>query len=239
MKLIILCLFIAAIAFSGCSAYKSAQTPDDIYYSTGKSASAAASTTNNNSEYYSTAASDQYVRMRVSDPARWSYFDDYSAYGSSPVGYGGGFYDMGSYGYGFGSPWLTFGYWSPFTYWNSYYAWNSFYNPYYGNIVVVNPKLPSYSTYAHLRPFSAASYANGNYNGGSGTRISAFSPYTQPSRSTGTSSSSYRRFSNGSNYNNNYYHPSSQPVRSFSPSSFNGGSSGGGGMRGGGGVGRH
>src|ERR1700755_1875859 len=91
---------------SSCSSSRNtAQTTDDIYYSPAGTKTASR-TASDNGEYYSTTPSDQYVRMRVQDPDRWSYFDDYNAYDSyySPASVGVGF----SSGYGFGYP--RFGY---------------------------------------------------------------------------------------------------------------------------------
>ena len=134
------------LSIFSCSTYKnSSVTPDDVYYSPGTPANQSAKGTN--SDYYSTP-NENYVKMRVQDPDRWSYFDDYSYdyYGGyspyssySPYGYGYGM-SMG-FGTGFYSPWYGgFGYYSPLSYYNSYYAWNNFYNPYYGGVIVVNGK---------------------------------------------------------------------------------------------------
>jgi hypothetical protein len=236
-------LLVTVIAFSSCSVYKNSQTPDDVYYSPGTEKEGYAAASNNNDEYYSTT-NDQYVRMRVKDPDRWSYFDDYNTdyYG----GYGMGYSPYGSFGYssfGYGiSPWIGFGYWSPFSYWNSYYTWNSFYNPYYGGIVIVNPKIPSSNTYTRLRTFNPASYTNSssNYNrnsAGRSTRSSSFSPYnySQTIRSNYNNTNSSNR-----SYRPVYNRPSgdyNQPTRSYTPSFNSGSSGGGGGVRSGGGGG--
>src|SRR5882724_12167975 len=141
MKRIYLPLILAAIAFSSCSVYKNNQTPDDVYYSPGVSRedeNASPSNNNSNNEYYS-SANDQYVHMRVQNPDRWSYFDDYNSdyYGAySPMSYGP--YYGGGIGYGY-TPWIGFSYWGPMSFWNSYYTWNSFFNPYYGGAIIVNP----------------------------------------------------------------------------------------------------
>ena len=49
----------------------------------------AAITQNNNSDYYSTP-NENYVKMRVQNPDKWSYFDDYNYdyYGSGYSPYG-------------------------------------------------------------------------------------------------------------------------------------------------------
>jgi hypothetical protein len=244
MKKFYLLVTAAGLMASGCSVYKNTQTPDDVYYSPGASVSSSSSNASSG-DYYNMAPSDQYVQMKVLDPQRWSYFDDYYTDSFSPMGYSP--YGMGTYGFGFGAPWLTFCYWSPFSYWNSYYAWNSIYNPYFGSVVLISPKTPAYNQYATIRPFSPASYNNNNYLSGSHAPT-AFSPYSQPYHNTPAGSAA-RRFegypgtgSNG-NFGNTYRPTSSQPIRSYTPSSsFGGGSTGGssmgGGMRGGG-FGRH
>src|SRR5882757_9672543 len=170
MKQIYTFLAATLIVLSSCSSSrKAAQTPDDVYYSPGSNKTVAGGadqdeySSRNQGEYYSTAPSDQYVRMKVQDPSRWSYFDDYSAYDSyySPglsAAYG---YGYPSYGYGYG---LGFGFGSgfglgfgdPYMCWNSYFLWNSWYNPYSynpyygGGVIVVGSKSPTSSVYSHL-----------------------------------------------------------------------------------------
>jgi hypothetical protein len=248
--------FLAAviIAFSGCSTYKQTQTPDDVYYSPGAVQPEYASSSNNNNqgEYYS-VANDQYVKMRVQDPQRWSYFDDYNTdyYGGySPVGYnasfGYGYGGMGYGGMGFGiSPWIGFGYWSPISYWNSYYSWNGFYNPYYGGIIVTNPKVQNVG-YSRVSTFNPSSYTNNSYNRGN-TRpgTSAYTPYSysQTIRSNyNNTNSSFRNYNSRQAFSNPNRNNSNQPSRTYSAptrssSSFGGGSSGGGSRSGGGGGG--
>jgi hypothetical protein len=212
MKKFYFILLGAVIFMGGCSTYKSSQTPDDVYYSPG---SHAVATTSNNGEYYTTP-NDQYVRMRVQDPERWSYFDDYNYdyyAGYSAMGYG-----YSPYGYGsFFSPWIGFGYYSPLSYWNSYYSWNNFYNPYYGSVVVVNTKASSAYGYTQLRTFSPASYTNQTLVRGA----SSVNPYSYSQ----TIRRNYNIVSNANYYRPSYGHPESngfsQPARSYTPSSFN------------------
>jgi len=250
----------AGFGMSSCSSSRTAQTTDDIYYSSGSKRPAAAA---DKDEYYSTAPSDNYVRMKASDPARWSTFDDYSAYDSyyAPVGasmgYGWGYPAYAGLGYGMGFG-LGFGYgmgfWNPYSAWNSYYMWNSwynpyFYNPYYGGAVFVVGHSPvSGGTYSNLRPFN--SYAYGNLGRG-GTSTGTSGRFYRPGMST---TSNYNSALNGQGrqVNNSYYRPggnngssyrpfnnNSQPTRSYTPSSsfgsgsrgsFGGGSGGGGGF---------
>src|SRR5450755_4031243 len=91
------------ISLYSCSTYRNTQTPDDVYYSPGVPATQAASAQTNNSDYYSTP-NDNYVRMRVTDPNRGSYFDDYgSVYYEINYGYGYGYGSGVGLSFGFGS----------------------------------------------------------------------------------------------------------------------------------------
>ena len=247
---------------SSCTSSRNAQTADDVYYSSGGSRAAAGASANKG-EYYSTAPSDQYVQMRVQDPARWSYFDDYNAYDSyySPVsmglsyGYGYPSYGFGyGLGYGFGPSYgFGLGFGDPYLCWNSYFMWNSWYNPYFynpyygGGVFVYGHQAVAPAVYSHLRTFNTNSYSNGLVRNSASVSGSAGSRLYRPGM---TSTNSYNAGLNGSgrsvnnsgnsffrsgNGNNNTYRPvyNSQPVRSFSAPS--GGGGGGGFMR----AGRH
>src|SRR5205807_1573392 len=148
----------------------------------------------------------------------------------------------------FGNPYLG---WNNYYMWNSCYN-PYFYNPYYGGgYVVVNPKNPGTSIATnHLRSINGSSYTNG-FAGGSGVRT-ANNRYYRPATGNGTSSyqqggrtgngNQYRtvngngyRPSNNNGYSNQpatrstYYQPStqsSQPTRSYTPSSSGGGGGG-------------
>jgi hypothetical protein len=232
---------IAALLFfslNSCSVYRNNPTPDDVYYSPGTPAGKAAAQ-NNNSDYYSTP-NDNYVKMRVQNPDRWSYFDDYNYdYYGNNYGYGYG----NNYGYGYGSgiglnmgfgmgyysPWYGgFGYYSPLSFYNSYYAWNNFYNPYYGGVIIVNGKNTTTPGYTRMSNFNPSAYQGNYYNSRPRTTIG--------NSNYGRNSQNYYNTNNNSNFNRstdnrpNYSSPS--PMRS-SPSNFSSGG-GGGGSRGGG-----
>ena len=110
---IILYLFLAA-AISSCStAYKSGQTPDDLYYAKGKTV-AEKHTEYVHNDYFN--IDDHRIRMAAYDP-RWRTLDDYYDYNCS--------YSPYSYGYNYG------------------YYYNPFYYPYpvYSpGIKYINPK---------------------------------------------------------------------------------------------------
>jgi hypothetical protein len=242
MKIIPVFLFAAMIALSGCSsAYQSAQTPDDVYYSPGQQY-ASRSQSDNQGEYYNANPNDQYLMMKVHDPARWSAFDDYSYdafyYPYSGVGFGYGGY------YGGFSPWNSFGFWNPYYGLSSYYAWNAFYNPYYYycNGGYVGGKNSTYNTYSGLHPINVAAYRNNAY---SNTNSRYYSSNNNSFNRNGNSFNnntfrrSYFNNQNNNNFNRNNFNNNrsfSQPTRSYSPSSSFG-SGGGGGSRGGGGGG--
>jgi hypothetical protein len=250
MKHLYIPVFAALVLLTGCSVYRTSPTPDDVYYSPGVPAEEQASASGNNSDEYYSQPNENYVRMRVQDPQRWSYFDDYNYdyYGAySPLGYASPYspyYNIGL-GLGFGySPWMMggFGYYSPFSYWNSYYAWNNYYNPYYGGVTIINGKNFNSPAYTRLSAFNPASYQNRSYNNRPNNANRFYNG------NTGVNNSPVRRSANSynnNNYNrnNNYERPSysrpqinnSQPVRS-APSNFGGGSGGGGSRGGGGGV---
>lgn len=232
MKTLYILSFLAVVGLCSCSsAYKTGQTPDDVYYSPSNQRNAASNNNNyDNGEYYNANPNDQYLMMRVQDPNRWSAFDDYDyGYAGSYYPYGLGYgYGPASYGfYGGYSPWLTIGYWNPYySYMSGYYAWNSFYNPYYGGVVVVNPKYGAYNTYTQLHPFNISSYSNTAFNNRNGSNMRTVRFYNPNMSSNRNSPNAMRRFNNQNmNNNSNNFRPAGgfQPSRSFSPSSSGGG----------------
>jgi hypothetical protein len=242
-------VFVALVPLTSCSVYRTSPTPDDVYYSPGVPADETASASGNNSDDYYSAPNENYVRMRVQDPERWSYFDDYNSdyYGGySPLGYASPYsYNVGlSLGFGY-SPWMMggFGYYSPFSYWNSYYAWNNYYNPYYGGITVVNGKNFNTPAYTRLSTFNPASYQSRSSSNRPNNSNRFYNGNVRTNNSSPVRRSPNYNANNTNNRNNNYTRPTysrpqvnnTQPVRS-APANYGGGSSGGGGgSRGGGG----
>src|ERR1700710_2329867 len=93
MKPIFILLAGVMVILSSCSSMnKVRQTPDDVYYSPGASRAAGVGSSDNQDEYYSSAPSDNYVRMKSVDQARWSTFDDYNNYDSYYSPAGGAYY---------------------------------------------------------------------------------------------------------------------------------------------------
>ncbi len=149
MKSSILLLALSAAAFTSCTtAYKTGQTPDDVYYSPSPPREEYVQTEKEedrkyqySDEYYD----DRYLRMKVSNRYRWNNLNDWYYY--ERYGFGQNYY-YGSYN-------------------NPYNSWNYFYNPYcccYGNNSYSNPKTIAYKPVVRPRSFNLAGYNNTNYN---------------------------------------------------------------------------
>lgn len=230
MRSYILLIAMAAVFLGGCStAYKTSQTPDDVYYSPTRPQDEYVVVEKQQTEdrYYSGSQdyyTDRYLRMRLSDPYRWSMLDDY--------------YFNNAYVY---NRFAAYGSWySP---WNSYWAWNSYYNPYYiSPIYIKNPvrfrEVPSRAvafnprSYLNMNPANVSGKPSRNVRGGN-SNMSYYSPGNSNGGSTrynnSNSSRSYSNSNSNSNSNNNSYsRPSnSTPTRSYTPSSSSSSSSSG------------
>ena len=221
MKSAIVFSSIVAIALSSCSSvYRTAQTPDDIYYSPGREATDSyvqMDRPNERAGRYRNdeAGQDEYMnpddrvlRMRVRNRGMWSAFDDYgygglgygglsySGLGYSGLGYGGysgfGYGGMGYSGLGFGLGYgNSFGY-SPYGYGLGLgYGMGSYYNNYYGWNNLYNPYYGSGVIIDKTR-----SYPN--------TRVRSFNPNTYSNRTYNTTNAT------GSATRPNSYRPSPQ-----------------------------
>ncbi|MEP7256930.1 MAG: hypothetical protein ABI687_01040 [Flavitalea sp.] len=232
MRSINILLVTAAALMSSCSVYRSGQTPDDVYFSPTREQDAYVQVNNSPDRYGSSynesmPSEDNYLRMRVMNPGRWSAFDNYNYYNDwsyapySP--YNSGF----SLGYGNINPYYGYSY---NNYYNSYMNWNNYYNPYYPSVVIVNPKTNP-AGYTTMRNFNAGSYRNTNYNSAV-NRSRLYAPSNNvhnnaPGNNNGTLGNSMRRIFSGSNSarssGNTYTNPNSsdRPVRSYTPSSNN------------------
>jgi uncharacterized membrane protein YgcG len=217
MKPLLLLLAFSAIIISSCTtAYKTGQTPDDVYYSPVRPQEEYVrvdnidNRTNGGTEQY---YEDRQLRMKVHNPTRWSELDDW-------------YYYNNRYNY--------FGNYNPLSWnnpWNNYTYWNYYYNPYCPRVIMVNPK--SVATYNKPRVFNLNTYnnppLNNNYNGknirnaGNNNNNSNDSYNTNSRRDAG---STLRDIFRGSNNNNSGSSSSSHP-NSSSNTSSNSGSSGG------------
>src|SRR5215216_829231 len=124
------------LVFASCStAYKTGQTPDDVYFSPERPQEEYVRVDNNdddkyyrgeqnrNSSDYYNYEEERYLRMKVRNRNRWSYIDN-DFYSYNPY-----VYNNSSYYYN--SPW------------NSYSYWDQCYNPYSRQVVIYNPKSPT------------------------------------------------------------------------------------------------
>jgi hypothetical protein len=236
MKSTVIIVALAALAFTSCtSAYKTGQTPDDVYFSPTRGDGEEYVQTEKREdrryqgtdEYYE----DRYLRMRANDRYRWSVLDDY--YMNSPYAYN---YYGSYYGNSLNSPYNN--YWSWNTYYNPYCNYYGGYyggSPYYNNVIII--KNPTNRITPPSRPiaFNPASYGGGqgniNSRGVSNRYISSYSPTNSssaPRYNNSNRSSNNSNFSNGlqkifsntnsSSGNNGSNNSSSTPSRSYTPS---------------------
>ena len=163
MKNNILPLIALLVLSAGCStAYRQTQTPDDVYFSPGKTQEYADARPtdryrddgNRNDEYqdYSSSSNDDYLRMKIQNRYQWSTLDD-NAYWNSP-GYAynnfSGFNSFNPYSL---NSWGLSYYYSPFASIQPYSWFNSYY-PSYGFGYGFSPNYGGY--YGH-------NYSNGYY----------------------------------------------------------------------------
>lgn len=241
MKRQILLLAITAAALSSCTtAYKTGQTPDDVYFSPTRPQDEYVRVEEKDEpqryddEYYD----DRYLRMKVHNRTQWAYLDDWYAYDR---------YSLGFNNY-YGS-----------SYYNPYTSWNYYYNPYCRNNVIayypVQTGHPGIVSVAQNDPkprnFNLLSYSNTNYNNGnSNFRMNSYksgisSPvYNNRNSNNGFSNTLKQIFNTATNSSNSSSSNSSYtpPSRSYSPSSSgssgSSGSSSSGSSSGGGGASR-
>jgi hypothetical protein len=209
----ILLIAFSAAAFSSCTtAYKSGQTPDDVYYSPVRVADESRENNTRNEEYNRadeyTAANDVRLRMRIRD-RRWRDFDndyDYS-YNYSPYHYCAcNCYNQGYY-----------------------------YNPYYSPYPVYSPKITRYivpvnSTPRMVNLNSYKNYSNAvtSTNPKTGVTTTSVRPVRQYNNSNNGSrvGNAIREIfspaASGRSDNNNYNNSSTNNnTRTYTPSSSN------------------
>jgi hypothetical protein len=220
----ILLIAISAAALSSCStAYKSGQTPDDVYYSPVRVVEERRDNSRDEVRQQPTTADDARIRMQIRD-RRWrdlnyDYDYDYS-YNRSPYYYS--YQSYNNYGY----------------YYNPYYCSRPLYYPKVTNAAPINstPRMVNLNTYKN---YSTA--ISNNPKSGTGTN------WVQPTRQYNNSNSSGSRVgniirevftpnqsssnsnTNSSNNNTRTYTPTSTtPSSSSGSGSSSGGSSSGG-----------
>jgi hypothetical protein len=200
------------------AAYKSGQTPDDVYYSPARPQVEYVSVDNNddrryrsNDDYYN-YESDRYLRYRVRNRSRWSYLDDYY---SDPYAY-----RYNPYNYYYNNPYYS-------NYWDYRNYWNYYYNPYGSYVYIPNPKAPVYS---RPRTYNLHVFDNPAYNSTNSKLPNAKTRnyndennrgYT-PSRNAGNDLRRVFGTENSSTQRNNTFNP---PTRSTSSGNSSSGSS--------------
>ena len=231
----ILLLAVVVSGLASCStAYRTGQTPDDVYFSPDRGQDEYVVVNQNRASgeryndryddrggYYS--PDDNYLRMMVRNRARWSAFDDYYWMDSRMMypSYGG-YYNPFAFGGGYYSPWSP---WSSHVFFNNYWSWNSFYNPYGYHYVVVNPKTNP-NAYTKLRSFNTRSYTNSSYTNGSAMRKPGYYRETpgynnnrnRNSNNPQLGNSLKKVFSGNDRQGNTYDRNESRPVRTYNPS---------------------
>jgi hypothetical protein len=222
-------LITAAILLGGCTgAYKSTQTPDDVYYSPAKGGPAA-----DEYEDYTASTDENYLRMKVKNHYRWSSIDDYAYWNDSRY-LSNSYYYSDLYNYN----WLNnYSVSNPYAGWYGYYGscWNSWYNPYYTVVYYKNPQTyKAFSTSgSNLSAFSNRNYNNSNQLYPTNTK--GYNNSNSPNSNGNFGSLVKKVFSSGDN-NGNRASSWERPAMSFpsnsgssspAPSSSAGGNSGG------------
>jgi uncharacterized membrane protein YgcG len=229
MKKYFLPIMTASLLLGGCSAaYKTGQTPDDVYYSSNpvveaeiaRDQRAANSGATDEASYKSYWDNDDaYLRMKVRNGGKWSSIDDQDYW----YGYNGGCQCNSNWGYynsfnSFSSPlgynMYAYGSYSP---WNTYNPWglNNWYSSgYYSPVIIVGNKYPVYSNSSRPR---LTGYGNNVYDRGNSTHRSSTQQTRQYQSIFGSGNS---RSSNSSSYDT--------PNRTFNNSGSGNSSSGSG-----------
>lgn len=159
MKSLFILLAFSAIIISSCTtAYKTGQTPDDVYYSPERPQNEYVQVEDDeddrsyrtDEQYYE----DRQLRMKVRNRTRWSELDDWHYYNNR-------------YSY--------YGNYNPVTWnnpWSNYSYWNHYYNPYAPKgYVIVNPRGSYTPTYNKPRTFNLNTYIPSTGNSNSNRKV--------------------------------------------------------------------
>ncbi len=194
MKPQILLLAVIVAALSSCTtAYKTGQTPDDVYFSKSRPMDEYVRVEEENDQYYrydDEYYDDRYLRMKVRNRNRWNDLNDW-------------YYNERRFRYNvYTGTCFCNDPWNPHSYWNSYY--NPYYSPYYYNYGIVSIKTPSYTkprtfnlnTYTSNQQGNTKTYGNYNYTPvRSGNTNNTYSP----TRNSSSNGSVLRNIFNGNN----------------------------------------
>jgi hypothetical protein len=222
-------LIASALILASCStAYKTGQTPDDVYYSPERQRDEYVRVKEKDDREYRDQLQseeewreDRYLRMKTSY-RRYSALDDYDCYCYTGSNYNR-YYDLYRYN--------NWGYYNPTYSWynrnwnnfNSYY-YNPYYNkPYYSGYVVGNVVTPVYNKprKGNLSVYGNNDNHNVNIENSNGKRYSNSSSSTRDDnyRGSGTSAGGFLRNVFGTSSNNNSSSTNSPSTNSSSRSS--------------------
>ncbi len=139
----VLPFLVLLIVFASCTtAYKTGQTPDDVYYSPSRPQEEYVRVERNNDQQYRSNSrydddyyNDRYLRMKIRNRQMWSDLD---------------YYYSDPYAYRYYNPYNRYNrFYYNDIFWNPYSSWNYYYNPYYypygSQVIIVNPKNPVYN----------------------------------------------------------------------------------------------
>jgi hypothetical protein len=211
MKPAILLLVLSAVVLGSCtSAYKTGQTPDDVYFSPERQQDKYVNVKESDdrvyqgNDYYS--YDDQYLRMKVHNRVMWSDLDDYNFYNPH-------------YSYSYYNNWNNP--WSPYTYWNYYY------NPYCSPVILTSKSTMAYShpRVFNLNTYNSSQLTNNNYSKGASYNNNNYS--SRPVRIVGYTPSNSNSGSSGGNFLRNIFNGSSSSNNSSNNSSYSTGRSSG------------
>jgi hypothetical protein len=146
MKNSLFVLTVGTLLVTGCSAaFKTAETPDDVYYSYGPKAIPVQEEIQENDAYtsYWENADDSYLRMKVQNRDKWASLDDVNYWNSNPTN----MWNAGINSFAYNSWYNPFAPTSYYNNWNNPYCWNRpvvFVNKFPAGTAAVTPR-PGYN----------------------------------------------------------------------------------------------
>ena len=210
------------LVFTSCTtAYKTGQTPDDVYFSPQRPQDEYVRADNKKTQYRydDRYEDDRYLRMKVRNRQRWSDLDYYY---SDPLAYN--YYYNRYNNFYYNNPWNYHSYWNYYYNPYSYYNPGGYYNPYGPRVIVVNPKAPVYNRPRQYnlnvfdRPNNPANPKN--YSGKNRVFDDSQPSYSAPRNNSGNSlRDRFGSSSSNSNSNPTYNAPSRTQTSSNSGSS--------------------
>lgn len=215
MKASILYSAMLVLLFSACTtAFKTGQTPDDVYYSPAPEVIEYSGSRNSYAN-----PDDQYLRMKVRNQYRWGLIDDFT-YWNMPYNYYGYMPFNYTYNYWF-YPGIHQTYWLNNYYNNWGFAYGNYYLPYYyPSFIIKNPVKSAATNRPRLGGYSNYVFNNNNNNNSKNSKNNLF-------RNNNTYNNTNRTINNNE----------PAPFRTYSPI-INSGSRGVGGSGSGGGISR-